>query len=97
MLRSSSQFETEKPGKYLIQLCKHFAHKVEVSYTEESGKVNFPCGTAHLENKIDRLEFSVEAQSEKDLQICQAILENHIVRFAFRENLESLTWYPNSI
>ena len=92
MLSSSSQFETEKPGKYLMQLCKHFAHKVEVTYNEEIGEVNFPCGTARLQNKTNRLEFHVEAPSEEELKMCQSIIENHIVRFAFRENLEKLNW-----
>jgi len=92
MLTASSQFKTEKPGKYLVQLCKHFAHKVDVSYTEQEGKVNFPGGMALLNNKEDCLEFYVEAATEEQLEICQSVIESHIVRFAFREKLESLNW-----
>ena len=92
MLTASSKFKTEKPSKYLMQLCKHFAHKVDVSYTEQQGEVTFPCGTALLQNKTDRLEFYVEAPTQEELSQCQSIIESHIVRFAFREKLEHLNW-----
>ncbi len=92
MLTASSQFKTEKPSKYLAQLCKHFADKVEVSYTEQKGEVTFPFGTALLHNKIDHLEFHVEAPTQEELSQCQSIIESHIVRFAFREKLEHLKW-----
>lgn len=92
MLTATSQFETEKPSKYLMQLCKHFAHKVDVSYTEQQGEVFFPCGKALLQNKTDHLEFYVEAPTEDELKKCQSIIESHIVRFAYREELEKLNW-----
>lgn len=92
MLISQSKFKTEKPSKYLMQMCKHFAHKAETTYTETEGTVNFPCGVAELSVKEDNLLFSVQALNDDDLTRSKAIIESHIVKFAFREKLESLEW-----
>lgn len=40
--------KTEHAGKYLTQLCKHFAHKVDVSVDGNHGECRFICGTAIL-------------------------------------------------
>lgn len=92
MLTSSSEFQTENASKYIIQMCKHFAHKVEVSYTETDGQATLPYGMAYMKEKDGSLLFQVEAESEMALSVCQSIIEKHIVRFAFREKLESLAW-----
>ena len=34
--------ETENASKYLVQLCKHFAHKVDVDYDQTQARVEFP-------------------------------------------------------
>ncbi|MCQ1798643.1 DUF2218 domain-containing protein, partial [Neorhizobium galegae] len=34
LLQATTEWRTEHGGKYLVQLCKHFAHKIDVSYSE---------------------------------------------------------------
>lgn len=41
--------QTESARKYLQQLCKHFAHKVPASWTEEAGSVTFPYGDCTMQ------------------------------------------------
>lgn len=92
MLTTTSTFTTQKASGYLQQMCKHFAHKVDVSFDHNQGHVEFPAGTAELTAKHHCLTFTVRARSHEGLERVKAVLENHIVRFAFRENLDMLEW-----
>lgn len=92
MLTSQSKFKTEKPTKYLVQMCKHFAHKTETTYTETEGKVIFSWGVAQLSIIDDDLLFTVQAENNEDLIRSKSIIESHIIKFAFREKLEGLEW-----
>lgn len=42
MLTATTRCETPNAGKYLQQLCKHFAHKVEVDYGDGHGSAASP-------------------------------------------------------
>lgn len=92
VLKSSACFKTENGRKYLVQLCKHFAHKIEVSYDENHGDCQFPCGKGRLDADDNGLLMHVEAATTEDLERAQAIIETHLIRFAFREKLETLEW-----
>ncbi|MEM9637828.1 MAG: DUF2218 domain-containing protein [Pseudomonadota bacterium] len=92
MPTAHSIFVTEKASQYLQQLCKHFAHKVEVRYGTDSGHVAFPLAEADLTAREDHLVFEVRAESREGLDKTKWILEDHITRFAFRENLKALEW-----
>ncbi|MEM1079348.1 MAG: DUF2218 domain-containing protein [Pseudomonadota bacterium] len=92
MPSSETTFETEKASRYLQQLCKHFGHKVEVEFTPEKGAVWFPCGEARFKADTRRLCVTASAETEAGLSKTKAILEDHILRFAFREKLDCLKW-----
>lgn len=92
MLESTARFETENGSKYLQQLCKHFAHKVTVDYTETDARCELPPGPATLQADAHCLSFAVTAADEDGLKLAKYIIEDHIVRFAFREELKSLNW-----
>lgn len=92
MLKSTSSFETERASRYLQAMCKHFAHKVEVSYDAGQGTAALPYGRLdmHVENGV--LHFQIEAADEIALARLMYVVDAHIVRFAFREKLQGLTW-----
>lgn len=92
MLTSQSRFETAKASSYLQQMCKHFAHKVEASFDETQGKVEFSIGIAEFSAYDSRLTIDVQADTDEQLQQTKGVIESHLVRFAFRENLERLDW-----
>ncbi len=92
MFSSQSQFTTQTPEKYLMQMCKHFAHKVETNYSSTQGFVDFPCGSAEFLVSDNNLIFKVTADTNENLNQSKSIIESHIVRFAYRENLEKLDW-----
>ena len=92
MLESAAYLETASGSKYLVQLCKHFAHKIAVSYSESHGECQFACGAAVLDADGEGLRMAVTAADEDGLARTQAIIESHLVRFAFREKIEALDW-----
>lgn len=92
MLEAAAYLETENGPKYLVQLCKHFAHKIEVSYSQSHGECRFVCGSCVMDADEKGLRIAVQAGDEAGLAQTQAIIESHLVRFAFREKLEALDW-----
>lgn len=92
MQKSQTQFITEKGPRYLGQLCKHFAHKTDAGFDGNHGYVNFAFGVAKLRADDNQLEIAVEAGDEAALGRTKDVIESHLVRFAFREDLERLEW-----
>ncbi|WP_010139773.1 DUF2218 domain-containing protein [Oceanicola sp. S124] len=92
MPAAKSTFETGNGSKYLQQLLKHFAHKVEVEYDETDGRAALPTGPAVLKADETGLHMHVTAGDAEGLARAKHIIEDHLVRFAFRENLEKLDW-----
>jgi hypothetical protein len=41
---------------------------------------------------LERLDITVEAADTKALTETKQVIESHLVRFAFRENLQPLAW-----
>jgi uncharacterized protein len=93
MLTATTRCETPNAGKYLQQLCKHFTHKVEVAYSEGHGQCRFSCGTATMDAGLKGLDIRVEAADNGALTETKQVIESHLLRFAFRENLQPLTWH----
>ncbi len=83
---------TEHAGKYLTQLCKHFAHKVDVSVEGNHGECRFICGTAILDADDSELRISVISPDDAQLRETQAVVERHLIQFAFREAIDALRW-----
>lgn len=79
---------TAHASRYLQQLCKHWSHKFEVSFDATQGTVPFPEG-----RKVDfhadetTLTLDVTAEDEAGVARMEEVVANHLVRFAFREEL----------
>lgn len=93
-MEALATLKTEHAGRYLTQLCKHFAHKIDVTYEGERGECRFVCGTAVLEAKDGRLQITATSPDETQLAETQSVVERHLVRFAFREEIARLQWQP---
>jgi hypothetical protein len=92
MLQAAAYLETANGQKYLVQLCKHFAHKIEVSYSENHAECQFASGVGCLDSDGSGLRMTVNAADGDGLAQIQSIIETHLVRFAFREAFEALEW-----
>jgi len=86
---------TEHARRYLGQFVKHFAHKLPFAWeeTNERGEVEFPLGLCTLDADATRLSIIVNAGTEDDLARLRDVVERHLQRFAFREDL-ALEWQP---
>ena len=99
---SEAQVPTASGSRYLQQLCKHWSHNLDVSFTPEAGTVRFPAAgragtftgdavvtmTAQPETLLVRIDASEPAQ----LQVMKPVVQSHLDRFAFREAPLSFPW-----
>lgn len=92
MLTSSARFATANGSRLLQQLCKHFAHKVEVEFDETRGSVVLGSGRAELQADGDSLSARVEAEDARSLIEVRYVIDKHLVTFAFRENFTGFEW-----
>lgn len=92
MPSATSIFASEKASRYLQQLCKHFAHKAPASHTETEGRVELPGGVLTLAATDAALQIRVDGDGPREIAKARYILEDHLIRFAFRENLAVLEW-----
>tara|TARA_B100000513_G_C11738323_1_gene129354 strand:- start:74 stop:406 length:333 start_codon:yes stop_codon:yes gene_type:complete len=79
--------ETENASKYLVQLCKHFAHKVEVDYDTAQARVEFAPGRCMMTAEGNTLAFYCRSKEDRGIEVMQYILSDHLVRFAWREEI----------
>lgn len=88
---SSATIATAKASGYLQQLCKHFQHKLPVEFDPQQGQIEFPIGKCSLSAEGDVLTINVAATSADVLPQLRDVVERHLVRFAFREEL-AVNW-----
>ena len=82
---TEARVPSKKAGRYLAQLCKHFAHKVPVDWDETQAEVDFGFGTCRMKADQDELRITCSAGNETDLERVKLVLEDHLRRFAWRE------------
>lgn len=84
---------TENASRYLQQLCKHWAHKMEVTFTPDEGTINFPNGAVlALDARADALALQLDVPAEDELERMQGVVSSHLDRFAFREAPMRFDW-----
>ncbi|MNT80912.1 hypothetical protein D3C72_2204430 [compost metagenome] len=92
MARTIAVVATESGWKYLQQLCKHWAHKLDVELTEQKGVVRFSEAVATMTSDATSLTVEIEAQSEDVLERMKGVVSSHLDRFAFREAPLPFEW-----
>lgn len=95
-IRDAGTFESPRARQYMQQLCKHFAHKVEATCSEERAEISFPFGTAHFDATDSMFDVRIEADSDDGLLKARQVIDNHLSRFAFREDVKTITWQSAS-
>lgn len=99
---STAAVPTEKASRYLQQLCKHWAHNLDVEFTPEQGRIVFPKdargadwpGEAVISMTAgdEALECTIEASVAEQLEAMKGVLVRHLDRFAFREAPLTFDW-----
>jgi len=83
---------TGNASSYLQRLCKHFAHKVPAEWDAATGHAALPGGRAEFAAREYQLEIVIRGEDPVGLDRARAIVEDHLLRYAFREDLAPLAW-----
>jgi hypothetical protein len=93
MLTSRADVATEHASRYLQQLCKHWAHKFPVEFDPHHGAIDLTSlGRTVLDADETALHIAVAADDTASLERLEAVVADHIKRFAFREEL-AFDWH----
>ncbi len=84
--------KTAKASGYLQQLCKHFAHKVEVSFTPEAGHILFGFGRTDLTATDDMLSVTLTLTEGDNFNGPKHVIDKHLAIFTHRKGGVGLTW-----
>ena len=84
---------SEKAGRYLVQLCKHFAHKIPASWEDAAGQAttghaDFGFGSCAMTAADGTLLISCTAPEPEGLGKVKYVVEDHVVRFGWKEELK---------
>ncbi len=86
MPKSTASVATEHASRYLQQLCKHWSHKFSVDFSPTEGRIDLGEGRV-VDLRADDHALTVNVDAE-DLPRMEQVVVDHIVRFAFREELK---------
>jgi uncharacterized protein len=99
---SVAQVPTGNASRYLQQVCKHWQHNLEVTFTPEHGTIVFPKdarGADHpgdalvtFDAKPETLDVRIDATSDAQLEGLKGAVARHLDRFAFREAPLAFDW-----
>ena len=90
-VRGVAEVATPQADRYLVQLCKHFAHSVPATFSDAQGRIEFPSGTCELEASGDVLILRATAADASSLSQVEGVVGSHLERFAFRDKPE-ISW-----
>lgn len=85
MIQSKLHLSTTHGPRYLLQLAKHFSHKVPVTFTPNEGEVRLPFGTCEMTATDAALSITILGGA-RDIAWLEQFVGDHLARFAFREN-----------
>jgi uncharacterized protein len=88
MFHAKSDVQTTVSHQYLVQLCKHFAHKIPVHYDETHGVATFTWGECQITAHKTHLSLRCTAKDMDGLQHIQAVVADHLQRFSWRQPVQ---------
>jgi hypothetical protein len=91
-LTATAHVPTATAGRYIGRLCKHFAHKIPVSFDDQQGRIEFDFGLTLLQAESHGLRLTVQSPDQEQLDKLKQVVASHFERFAWQEAL-SLDWY----
>lgn len=87
MHRTRAVVGTEHAGRYLQQLCKHWAHRFPTEFNADTGRIALPLGETRLGADAEALTIDLAADDAVKLSELRDVVMRHVERFAFRESL----------
>lgn len=91
-MQGQAWLPTDKAGRYMTQLAKHWSHKFEVVLDATSARILLPTGVCTMRTHAEGLNVTVETANPESLTRLETVVEDHLLRFAFREPVDKLAW-----
>jgi hypothetical protein len=91
-MKSSATIPTAEAQRYMVQLCKHFGHKVPATCEGHEGRITFEMGEASMRATPETLMIVGQAADLEGLGRLEQVMESHLKRFAFREPEMAVEW-----
>ena len=99
MLIAEASVKTERPSRYLIQLCQHLSKvgrgnpqmPVRVDWTDDRGEISFDWGRCTLRAQPSVLALRAEAADEDALRVIQDRVADRLERIGSRDAL-TVAW-----
>lgn len=91
-MQSHARLSTDKAARYMTQLAKHWGHKFVVYLDDTSASIPLPIGDCRMLADDAGLDITVEASTHDGLAKLEDVVGEHLLRFAFRENVDKLAW-----
>jgi hypothetical protein len=91
MTQSHAEIVTPRASRYLQQLCKHFAHKLPVTFGPNEGQISFSTGACALRADGERLRLDLVAPDRSQMTQLKDVVVRHLLRFAFRDEM-AIAW-----
>ncbi|WP_333826381.1 DUF2218 domain-containing protein [Pararhodobacter sp.] len=92
MLTTTGFFATQNASRFLQQLCKHFAHKLEVTFDEHSGAFQLSESPVSLTADPAGLHVTLTAPGPREVIDARYVIDKHLVIFAWREGFTGMDW-----
>jgi hypothetical protein len=92
ILQSHARLTTDKAARYMTQLAKHWSHKFEVTFDATTARIPLPIGDCRMVADETGLNLTVETADPEGLTKLEDVVAQHLLRFAFREEVETLAW-----
>lgn len=89
MTQSIATLSTLHASRYLQQLCKHWAHRLDVTFDPHKGHVDFGEGQSvdMIATDHDLTLTISDNQNGSRLPRLEQVVADHLLRFAFKEEL----------
>lgn len=87
MATTEATVSTQHASRYLQQLCKHWAHKFTVEFDPVHGHIANEGKAVTMTALPDALKVQVSTDDADMLPRWRQVVEDHLIRFAFREEL----------
>ncbi|MDE1906488.1 MAG: DUF2218 domain-containing protein [Rhodospirillales bacterium] len=92
-MNATAIIPTASAKRYLGQFVSHFSHKLPALREPDNsqGEVSFTTGLCTMDADAQKLSIILNAADEAGLTRLKEIVDRHLLRFAFREELE-IAW-----
>jgi catechol 2,3-dioxygenase len=90
-VRSRADVVTDRPSPYLLQLAKHFRHKLDVAFDERAGTIPFVFGRCDMRAGDGVLHLEAIAATPEELERVEQVIGSHLERFGRRHELR-VSW-----